>query len=255
MIRVVVCGVAGNMGKQVARGVLADGGLVLVGGVDPARAGHPLGEVLASDAAQPAVEQSLNAVQEPYDVVVDFTRAETALANAQVAAERGADLVIGTTGFTGEQLDRLRALASRHQRAILVAPNFSVGALLLTRWVAEAARHFQSREIIEAHRAEKLDAPSGTALRLAQAVSGLAQPDREPGAALARGELVGKVPVHSLRMTGYVARHDVWFAGPGERLVLSHEVTDRQAFVPGVLAAIHTIRGKQGFFFGLDELV
>lgn len=257
MLRVLVCGAAGQMGRAVTRGVLDDPELVLAGGVDPAAAvGMDLGVLAGRQPLGLPVLPDLASALSSYtaDMVIDFTRAAAALQNASSAMEAGSDVVIGTTGFTAADLAKLQQLSASTRQALLVAPNFSIGALLAIRFAAIAAQHLGPGEIVELHRPEKLDAPSGTAVRLAEAMAGTATGARGRPAQPSRGEAVEGVPVHSLRLAGFVARHDVYFARPGERLVIHHEVTDRSAFVPGVLLAVKRLAGTGRYYYGLEQL-
>lgn len=252
-----MCGAAGQMGRAVIGGVLDDPGLVLAGGVDPAATGTDLGTLVGRQLLGLNILPDLASAvsSHPADMVIDFTRAAAALENASYATRAGYDVVIGTTGFTTGDLAKLRELSASTGRAVLVAPNFSLGALLAIRFAAIAAQHLGPGEIVEIHRPEKLDAPSGTAVRLAEAVAATATGARAGMKAPSRGESVEGVPVHSLRLAGFVARHDVYFARPGERLVIHHEVTDRTAFVPGVLLAAKRLAGTGRYYYGLEQLL
>lgn len=246
------------MGRAVTRAVLDDPELHLAGGVDPgASAGVDLGILTGTQPVGLTVCHDLVSLLSagPVDVMVDFTRASAAMANAREALGAGADAVIGTTGLSAGDLLELQELSAHTGRAVLVAPNFSIGALLLIKFAALAASHFRTREIVETHRPEKLDAPSGTAVRLAEALTDRATGSREAPSQPARGETVEGVPVHSLRLAGFVARHDVFFSSPGERLILHHEVTDRLSFIPGVLLAIKQLAGTGRYYYGLEQLL
>ncbi|HZB77952.1 MAG TPA: dihydrodipicolinate reductase C-terminal domain-containing protein [Solirubrobacteraceae bacterium] len=200
-IRVAVAGAAGRMGQTVCATVEAADGLELVGRADPS-----LGVALATVLAD-------------CDVVVDFTRPETALENAEQALTAGRHVVIGTTGF---DVQALRAIAEGSRANAFVAPNFAVGAVLMMRFAAEASRHMAGAEIIEYHHAAKLDAPSGTARRTADLMD-------------------GEVPIHSVRLPGLVADQDVVFGDVAQTLTLRHVTTDRTSFMPGVILAVRRV--------------
>ncbi len=200
-MNVAVAGAAGKVGRAVCAAVEAADDLVLSGRADPTL-GVGLEEVLA-DA----------------DVVVDFTRPDQALANAQACLEAGVHVVIGTTGF---DVDALRDVAERASANAFVAPNFAIGAVLMMRFAAEASRHMAHAEIIEAHNPAKLDAPSGTAARTAALME-------------------GDVPIHSVRLTGVVADQQVILGDVGQTLTIEHRTTDRAAFTPGVLLAVRRV--------------
>ena len=206
MIRVAVSGAAGRMGETVCEAVEGADGMELTGRADPSL-GTALAEVL--DAA---------------DVVVDFTTPDSALANARQCLESGTHVVIGTTGF---DVDELRDGAEAASANAFVAPNFAIGAVLMMRFAAEAARHMPECEIVELHHDRKLDAPSGTAARTARLIA----------------EAGGNVhePIHSVRLPGLVAHQEVILGGEGQTLTIRHDSIDRSSFMPGVLLAVRRI--------------
>jgi 4-hydroxy-tetrahydrodipicolinate reductase len=199
VIRVAVAGAAGRMGETVCRAVEGAADMQLVARADPAL-GVPLAEALA----------------ERPDVLVDFTIPETAGANAREAVAAGVHVVIGTTGF---ELDAVRGLTGAN---VFIAPNFAIGAVLMMKFSAEAARHMAKAEIIELHHDRKLDAPSGTA-------------------ALTAAMMGGEVPIHSVRLPGLVAHQEVIFGDVGQTLTIRHDSTDRESFMPGVLLAVRKV--------------
>lgn len=203
MIRVAVAGAAGKMGQTTCAAVEAASDLELTGRADPALA-VSLADVLG-DA----------------DVVVDFTRPDTVLENALACVAAGVHAVIGTTGF---DLEPLRGATGAN---VFVAPNFAIGAVLMMRFAAEAARHLEHAEIVEAHNPAKLDAPSGTAKRTAELMA-TASGRPEP-------------PIHSIRLPGVVADQDVILGGLAQTLTISHRTIGRESFMPGVLLAIRRV--------------
>jgi 4-hydroxy-tetrahydrodipicolinate reductase len=214
--RVAVAGAAGRMGQAVCAAVEAADDLELSGRADPAL-GVDLADVLG-DA----------------DVVVDFTRPDQALENARACLEAGVHVVIGTTGF---DLDGLRQAARGASANAFVAPNFAIGAVLMMRFAAEAARHMERAEIIEYHHPAKLDAPSGTAKRTAELMD-------------------GDVPIHSVRLPGIVADQEVILGGEAQTLTLRHVTTDRTSFMPGVLLAVRRVADlPESPVVGLERLL
>jgi 4-hydroxy-tetrahydrodipicolinate reductase len=185
----------------------------------------------------PALEQEGHELVETTaeaDVAVDFTRPEAVEDNVRVALEAGLPVVIGTTGFDE---GRVAALARVHERPVFYAPNFAVGAVLMMRFAAEAARLMPHAEIVELHHDGKLDAPSGTA--------------KATAALLPEG-----TPIHSVRLPGLVAHQEVIFGGRGQTLTIRHDTTSREAFVPGVLLALERVRElPSGLTVGLDALL
>ena len=209
MIRVAVAGAAGRMGEAVCAAVTDADDLELTGRADP-RLGVELADVL--DGA---------------DVVVDFTQPDTALANALACVQAGVHVVIGTTGFDPAPLFEARTPQGRPQANVLIAPNFAVGAVLMMRFAAEAARHMAKAEIIELHHDGKLDAPSGTAA-LTAALMAEASGGPEP-------------PIHSVRLPGLVAHQEVVFGDLGQTLTIRHDSLSRESFMPGVLLAVRRV--------------
>jgi 4-hydroxy-tetrahydrodipicolinate reductase len=203
MIRVAVAGAAGRVGATVCDAVLGADDMELTGRADPAL-GTALADVLPNA-----------------DVVVDFTRPETALENALACVAAGVHVVIGTTGFDIEPLRSARGAN------VFFAPNFAIGAVLMMKFAAEAARHMAKAEIIELHHDRKLDAPSGTAARTAQLMAE-ASGGKEP-------------PIHSVRLPGMVANQEVILGDVGQTLTIRHDTIDRVSFMPGVLLAVRSV--------------
>ncbi len=206
-IRVAVAGAAGRMGATVCGAVAGADDLELVARADPAL-GSSLDDALS---------------QRP-DVLVDFTIPDTALSNAREAVAAGVHVVIGTTGFDPAALEDLRGADAN----VFVAPNFAIGAVLMMRFAAEAARHMRAAEIIELHHDGKLDRPSGTAARTA--------------ALMAQATGTGaEIPIHSVRLPGLVAHQEVILGDVGQTLTIRHDSIDRESFMPGVLLAIRRV--------------
>jgi 4-hydroxy-tetrahydrodipicolinate reductase len=244
-IRVGVLGARGRMGSEVCRAVDAAEDLELVAMVDE-------GDWL------------FNVVDAGADVVVDFTTPDAVMDNLHWCVEQGIHAVVGTSGFTAARLDRVRSwLAHRPEVGVVIAPNFAIGAVLMMEFAERAARFYDSVEIVEMHHPQKLDAPSGTALRTAEmvaaarAAAGLgampdATKDEMPGA---RGTEVAGVRVHSLRAAGLVAHQEVLFGMTGETLTLRHDSYERSSFMPGVLLAVRSVRSRPGLTVGLGPLL
>jgi len=229
VIRVAVAGAFGRMGQTVCGAVEGASDMELVGRADP---------LLES-----TLEQVLSQAQP--DVVVDFTRPDAAVENALACVRAGVHVVIGTTGFDldalAAQADALAAQAGDGAN-ILIAPNFAIGAVLMMRFAAEAAKHMAKAEIVELHHDGKLDAPSGTAARTARLMAeatGAAEP-----------------PIHSVRLPGIVANQEVILGDVGQTLTIRHDTTGRESFMPGVLLAIRRVRGlRRSPTVGLEHLL
>jgi len=221
VIRVAVSGAAGRMGATVCEAVEGVDDMELTGRADPAL-DTPIGEVLSEA-----------------DVVVDFSTPETALENVRSCVDAGVHAVVGTTGF---DLDRLAEVAEAGEANVFVAPNFAIGAVLMMRFAAEAARYMPEVEIVELHHDRKVDAPSGTAKRTAQLVA----------------DAGGRVhePIHSVRLPGLVAHQEVLLGGEGQTLTIRHDSIDRRSFMDGVLLAVRRVGElDQRLTVGLENLL
>ena len=244
MIQVGVLGAKGRMGSQACATVEAASDLRLAAQVD---VGDPI------------------AALEGCDVVVDFTHPGAVMENLRWCVEHGVGFVAGTSGFDQARLDQVREwLGQAASTRVLVVPNFSVGAVLMMKFAQQAARFFESAEVIELHHANKVDAPSGTALRTAGMISearakgGLgAPPDAtKQERAGARGASVDDVRVHSVRLAGLVAHQEVLFGGHGETLTIRHDSLDRASFMPGVLLAVRGVASlPAGLTVGIEPLL
>jgi 4-hydroxy-tetrahydrodipicolinate reductase len=213
-IRVGVAGAAGRVGQAICAGVEAADDLVLAGRADP------------------ALDTPLSAILGECDVVVDFTRPDTALDNALACVEAGVHVVIGTTGFDPSPLAQRRGPGNA-----FLAPNFAIGAVLMMRFATEASKLMAKAEIIELHQDTKLDAPSGTAKRTAELMH-------------------GDVPIHSVRLPGLVAHQEVILGDVGQTLTIRHDSTDRTSFVPGVLLAVRRVGAQEApLVVGLEQLL
>ncbi|OHT88295.1 4-hydroxy-tetrahydrodipicolinate reductase [Mycobacteroides saopaulense] len=195
-------------------------------------------------------------------VVIDFTHPDVVMDNLKYLIANGIHAVVGTTGFTDERLDQVRAwLAESPGTGVLIAPNFAIGAVLSMKFAQQAARFFESVEVIELHHPNKADAPSGTATRtarlIAEARKGLPpSPDAtSTGIEGARGADVDGVRVHAVRVAGLVAHQEVLFGTTGETLTIRHDSIDRSSFAPGVLLAVRNVAQRPGLTIGIEPLL
>jgi 4-hydroxy-tetrahydrodipicolinate reductase len=240
MTRVAVLGAAGRMGSEVVRAVEAANDLELAGAYD-------VGDAIELDGV---------------DVAVDFTHPDAVMANLRACIEAGVHAVVGTTGFDEARLAELRGwLAGASSVGVLVAPNFGVAAVLMMQFAAQAARFFESVEIVELHHPRKADAPSGTARRTAELVAAArkgmpAMPDATTTSLEgARGSDIGGVRVHAVRLDGLVAHQEVLLGGHGETLTIRHDSYDRASFMPGVLLGVRQVAARPGLTVGLESLL
>jgi len=244
-IKVGVLGARGRVGEQVCRAVQDAEDMALVAAID---VGDPISDLVTAGA----------------QAVVDFTHPDVVMDNLEFCVDHGVHAVVGTTGFDDARLGQVRTwLASSPETGVLIAPNFSIGAILMMRFAAEAARFFESVEIVELHHPEKADAPSGTARRTASLI---AEARRDAGSGPipdatstslegARGADVDGIRVHGLRVRGLVAHQEVILGGPGETLTIRHDSMDRSSFMPGVLLALRRIGATPGLTVGLEEFL
>lgn len=244
-LRVAVLGSAGRMGSEAVRAVEAADDMELAAALDR--------------------DDSLDALTAAgTEVVVDLTHPEAVMGNLEHCVTNGIHAVVGTTGWTEERLQTVRRwLAASPVTGVLIAPNFGIGAVLAMRFAAQAARFFESAEVVELHHPGKADAPSGTAARTAQLIAsareeaGLpAQPDATTSSLEgARGADVDGVPVHAVRLRGLVAHQEVLLGGEGETLTIRHDSLHRSSFMPGVLLGVRRVGSAPGLTFGLEHFL
>lgn len=245
LVSVGVLGARGRMGTEVVKAVTAADDMELVAMVD-------------------AGDWLFNVADAGAQVVVDFTRPDVVMDNIRFCIDQDIHCVVGTTGFDQERLDTVRGwLEPKPELGVVIAPNFGIGAILLMRFAQEAARFFPSTEIVELHHPNKVDAPSGTAVRTARLIAdarraaGMPAPpdattDSLPGA---RGADVEGVSVHAVRLTGLVAHQEVLMGAEGETLTLRHDSYDRASFMPGVLLAVREVRRRPGLTVGIETFL
>lgn len=242
-LRVVVAGATGKTGSEAAKAVRQAADLELVGVIARTRAGHDLGQVLGDGAWGLPVETDLAAVlgRTRPDVLVDFTLGESAGRHALLALDQGIRVVVGATGLPSGEVDEIRRRAREARMGAVIIPNFSFGVMLLARFSREALRFFPDVEVIELHHSQKRDRPSGTARQLRRVLE-------EAGAK-------APVPVHSVRLPGLVAHHEVVFGGEGETLTLRHDTLSRASFGPGVVLSVRKVMGLSGLVEDLEGLL
>ena len=248
-LRVCIAGITGWTGSAIAPAVEEADDLELVGGVSRSDPTH-----------HSSVAEALAAA--PADVLVDFTHASAVKDNVLAALEHGANVVIGSSGLSADDFDAIEARARETSLGVVAAGNFSLSAALLLRSAVEAAKHFDTWEIIDYASAKKTDAPSGTARELAERLAEVREPtigvpvDEVIGPEGARGATVAGVQVHSVRLPSFVVSTEVVFAASGERLSLRHDADQTPApYVAGTLLAIRAVRGRVGLTRGLDRLL
>lgn len=241
-IKVAVLGAAGRMGSEAVKAVTDAADMELVASLGR---GDDLQQIIDAGATH----------------IVDLSVPASTEQNVRFAIEHGLHAVVGTTGWSDERRAALEALLAEHpENGVLIAPNFALGSVLASAFAATAAKYFESVEIIELHHPNKVDAPSGTAVRTAELIAksreaaGVApSPDAtETQLGGARGAEVDGIHVHSVRLRGLVAHQEVLLGGPGEQLTLRHDSYDRASFMPGVLLGLRTVASRPGLTYGLD---
>jgi 4-hydroxy-tetrahydrodipicolinate reductase len=262
VIRVGVIGAAGKMGQMVCRAVFGDPDLVLVAAIDRAHAGEQIGALIGASKVKVEISDELDTLlQAEAEVAVDFTHPDAVMDDVAWAIAHAMHIVVGTTGISEERLTTIRTLLEEEgsESNVFVAPNFAIGAVLMQRFAAEAARFFPAVEVIELHHDSKADAPSGTALATAgRILASRGQDYRGPaGESIAgvRGADVDGVRVHSVRLPGLVAHQEVILGGEGQTLTIRHDSMDRSSFMPGVLLAVRAVPSRPGLTVGLDALL
>ena len=242
-MKVAVLGAKGRMGTETVAAIESSGDLTLSSALD-------LGDSL---------EQL---VKTGTEVIVDFTHPESVMKNLEFAISNGIHVVVGTTGFDDKKLAVLKELLAKNPKVgALIAPNFGLGAVLMMQFSQTAAKYFESVEIIELHHANKVDAPSGTAIRTAEMITDARKQSKKsamPDASKtiisgARGAKVGDVPIHSVRSHGYVAHQEVIFGDAGETLSIRHDSINRAGFMPGVLIGVRNVAKHPGLTVGLEN--
>jgi 4-hydroxy-tetrahydrodipicolinate reductase len=254
VIRVGVIGATGRVGAELCRAVHADADMELVAGISRSKAGEKASETLGLEGSDVVLAENLDSfVEAGVEVAVDFTNAEFAPEHIGWAIEHGVHVVVGTTGFEVDEAWREAPVG------VFIAPNFAIGAALMQRFAAQAARYLPAVEIVELHHDGKADAPSGTAAATGGAGAGARRegwtgPSSESVPGVRGGERAG-IRIHSIRLPGLVAHQEVIFGGQGQTLSIRHDSTDRTSFVPGVLMAIRWIPGHPGLTVGLDAIL
>lgn len=264
MIRVVVAGAYGKMGREVLKTVWQAEDTELVGALDIYGAGQDVGPLMGIGeiglSLRDDPEKALQDLRP--DVMVDFTGPESVAGNVRLALEAGVRPVVGTTGMNAADLEEIKILAARNRLGCIIAPNFAIGALLMIKFATEAAKYFPNVEIIELHHDRKLDAPSGTAIKTAESLSE-ARGDFQQGLATEfekitgsrGGKFDGGIRLHSVRLPGLVAHQEVIFGGLGQTLTIRHDSISRESFMPGVLLAIRKIMNLNELVYGLESLI
>ena len=258
-INVVVHGVMGKMGQQVLETVTRTLGMQPVGAADITASQGTI--ALPDGLGEIPISGSLDDVLDGADVVVDFTSAEGAASVLRTAAPRGVNVVIGSTGITDAIYQEAESLANEHEIGAIIAPNFAMGAVLMIHLAKQASRFFDYADLTEMHHEAKIDSPSGTALAIANAAlegkqGGFIAPQSEKELIVgARGATHEGISVHSARMPGRVAHHELVFGALGQTFTIRHDSVNRESFMPGIVLAINEVVNRKGLTIGLDKIM
>ena len=248
MIQVAVCGSNGKMGKEVVKAVNNSDNMALVAEIDILNGQYK------------TIEEAAKKVK--IDVLVDFTQPKSIFENAQYCLNNGINIVIGTTGLTDEQIEKLETLSKNKNTGCFIAPNFSTGAVLMMKFAQMASKYFNNAEIIELHHNQKKDAPSGTSVKTALMMAG-ENANFTTGNCLEEETLKGargaksynNIHIHSVRLPGYIASQEVIFGSSGQILKITHDSMNRECYMDGVLLAINYIAKNNNFVYGLENIL
>lgn len=262
-IRVAVSGANGKMGQEVLKMVINDPELELVAAIDLKMSAIDVGQVIGHEPIgvnfENDIEQSL--IRSQADVLVDFTNPQAVHSNVKTAIKYGVHPVVGTTGLQPEEIKEFDRLLKQQELGGIFAPNFAIGAILMMRFAEQAAKYMPYVEIIELHHDQKIDAPSGTALKTAEMIKTVRESFKQgleteyekiPGV---RGGEFDGFRIHSVRLPGYVAHQEVIFGSSGQVLKIKHDSIHRESFMPGVNLAIKKVKGFVGAIYGLENLI
>ena len=244
-LNILVNGCAGKMGSEAIKAVSKESDMNLVGAVDvdPAFKGLDAGEVCGiKNMGVPVTSDLVQTIKATgADIMIDFTVPHKVMDSIRAAAQNKCHVIVGTTGINEENLKEIETLCKNNNINVLVAPNFAIGAVLMMKFATEAVKYMPKAEIIELHHDQKLDAPSGTSIKTAEMMKKTGH--------------VKDVPIHSVRLPGFVAHQEVIFGGLGQTLTIRHDSISRESFMPGVVMAARKIKGLKGLVYGLENIL
>lgn len=262
-IKIVIAGPRGKMGKEAVNLVMNTKNYQLVGVVDRKNDGMNLSEIEGFQGIDAPIYTDIEKCFKEVspDVLIDLTTPEIGRIHTELAVKHGIRAVVGTTGFSKEDLERISKMAEEKGIGVIIAPNFAIGAVLMMKFAQMAAKYFQDVDIIELHHDRKLDAPSGTALKTAQLIAEVREakqqghPDEKETIQGARGANYEGMHIHSVRLPGLVAHQEVLFGGNGESLKIRHDSFNRASFMTGVKLCVDTIINLDVLVYGLENII
>ncbi|RDI43011.1 4-hydroxy-tetrahydrodipicolinate reductase [Falsibacillus pallidus] len=261
-IKVAIAGPRGRMGKEAVALASNEESFELVSALDHKNEGKNLSDLGFTDVDATVftdIEQCL--IESKPDVLIDLTTPEVGFKHAKTALLNGVRPVVGTTGFTKEQLDELKQMAEEKGLGCIIAPNFAIGAVLMMKFSQMAAKYFSDVEIIEMHHDQKLDAPSGTAVKTAEMINenrenkSQGHPNEKETMAGARGADLDGMHIHSVRLPGLIAHQQVLFGADGQTLTIRHDSYNRQSFMSGVKVSVETVMKLDTLVYGLENIL
>ncbi|MFS1512375.1 4-hydroxy-tetrahydrodipicolinate reductase [Chengkuizengella sp. SCS-71B] len=261
-IKVAVSGASGRMGKEVVKMVLTSPELELVAAID-SKGGEDAGALVGLDPCGVKIQDDLELalVESSAQVIVDFTTPHAVMKNTKMAIKHKVRPVVGTTGLTPQDIEELDELCKKEDIGGIIAPNFAIGAILMMKFAAQAAKYMPHLEIIEYHGDQKLDAPSGTSVKTAELISESRKefrqgnPDEKETIDGSRGGQYNGFRIHSVRLPGVFAQQEVIFGGHGQSLKIRHDSYDREGYMPGVNLAIQKVIDLNGIVYGFEHFV
>ncbi|WP_413380553.1 4-hydroxy-tetrahydrodipicolinate reductase [Alkalihalobacillus sp. 1P02AB] len=262
-LKIVIAGHRGNMGKEAVKMVSNHDRFELVAVVDSKNAGKKIKDIEGLMSLETPIYEDMDrclAEHEP-DVLIDLTNPKFGKKHMESAFNHGVRPVVGTTGFTEEDIAELRQIAKSKQLGAIIAPNFAIGAILMMKFAQTAAKYMPDVEIIERHHDRKLDAPSGTAIKTAQLITEVREaktqghPEEKEELQGARGADMEGMKIHSVRMPGLVAHQEVLFGSVGQTLTIRHDSINRESFMPGVQLAVETVVNLDTLVYGLENII
>ncbi|KJS23434.1 MAG: dihydrodipicolinate reductase [Clostridiaceae bacterium BRH_c20a] len=262
-IKIGVMGACGKMGQEICRTILDDSDLELAAAIDVINQGYDIGLLVGRPKVGVCIETNFNNLVQSIklDVLVDFTNAQALLNNVPKALSQGINLVIGTTGLTSEEIEDIQKMAEDNNAGVFIAPNFAIGAVLMIKFAKEAAKYLPHIEIIEKHHDQKLDAPSGTAIKTLEEISKIRMPlvqgnpkEYEKISRVRGGDYQG-IKVHSMRLPGLIAHQEIIFGGVGQTLTIKHDSLSRESFMPGIILACKKVITWKGLVYGLENIL
>ena len=264
LIKVAISGACGRMGSEVARAIDAAEGMKVAAAIDINNIGEDIGKIALGKEIGIKIESDIKTTlkNNDIDVVVDFTDPHSVFSNAKLILEAGVRPVIGTTGLSEVQINELKELSKQKGVSGLIAPNFTIGAVLMMMFARTAAKYFDNAEIIEFHHNQKKDAPSGTAVKTAQMMAEAKKQfgqDNVPETEFIKGSRGGNGPsdikIHSVRLPGYIASQEVLLGSVGQILKIRHDSIDRKCYMPGVVLGVRHVMNSSEFIYGLENIL